>query len=96
MAPGDAHRAVQAGGRSQRGADAQSGAEANQASPHYIHRGAAGRTGGAVPAEPVSRCEHEGDTSTAHSLKRGKGRGKTVVSHSAFIKLLKICAGLDT
>ena len=75
---------MQAGRSSQGGADARSGAEEDQTSPHNFHRGAAGRTGGAVPAEPVSRCEHKGETGTAHSLKRRKGRGKTVVSDSVF------------
>lgn len=83
MAPSDALRLMQARRCPQRGADTRrSGAQANQTPPHYFHRGAAGRTGGAVPAESVSRCEHEGETSTAHSLTRGKSRGKTAVKHS--------------
>lgn len=77
MAHSNVHRPMQAGRCSQGGAVAQSGAEANQTTPHYFHRGAAGCTGGAVPAEPVSRCDHEGETSTAHSLKGRKSRGKT-------------------
>lgn len=82
MAPSDARRHMQARRRSQRGADTRSGAEENQTAPHYFHRGAAGRTGGTVPAESVSGCEHEGETSTAHSLKRRKSRGRTAASRS--------------
>lgn len=85
MPSADTHRPMQVRRCSQRWASARSGAEANQTSPHYFHRGAAGRTGGAVPAEPVSRCEHKGETSTAHTLKRRKSGGKTTVSHSAFV-----------
>lgn len=83
MAPTGAHRHMQARRCSQRGADTRSGAEENQTSPHYFHRRAAGRTGGTVPAQSVSRCEHKGETSTAHSLKGRKSRGRTAVSHSA-------------
>lgn len=84
MAPSDVLQPMQAGRGSQRGAVSRSGAEADQTPPHHFHGGAAGRTGGAVPAEPVSRCEHKGEISTAHSLKRGKSRGKSAVSHSAY------------
>lgn len=84
MDPGGALKPMQARRSSQRWAVTRSGAEADQTSPHYFHRGAAGRTGGAVPAEPVPRCEHEREISTAHSLERRKGRGKTAVTHSAF------------
>lgn len=76
----DALRVLQAGRRSQGGAGVRSGAEENQTSPHNIHRGTAGRTGGAVSAESVSRCEHEGETCTAHSPERRKSRSKTAAA----------------
>lgn len=84
MGPCDALKHMQAGGGSSRGAVIWSGAEENQAPPHHLHRGAAGCTGGAVPAEPVPRCEHTREISTTHSLKRRKSRGKSGVPHSAF------------
>lgn len=68
---------LQVRGRSPRGADPGSGAQANQTPPHYFHRGAAGRAGGALPAESVSGCKHEGEAGAAHTLEGGKSRGRT-------------------
>lgn len=86
MAPGSSsHRcSLQAGGRSQRegGADVQAGAEADQAAPDHLHRGAAGCTGGAVPAEPVSRREHEGEAGSEDTPEGRESGGETVASHS--------------
>lgn len=81
MAPSDAHRHMQARWRSPRGADTRSGAQENQTPPHHFHRGAAGRTGRAVPAESVSRCEHKGETGTEYPLKRRTSGGESVVKH---------------
>lgn len=77
VASSSAARPLQVRRRSPRGADPGSGAQANQTPPHYFHRGAAGRAGGALPAESVSRCKHEGEAGTAHTLEGGKSRGKT-------------------
>lgn len=70
-------RALQTRGRSQKGGgEPRSGPEENKTPPHYLHRGTAGRPGGAVPGESVSRCEHEGGTSTADALEGRKSGGK--------------------
>lgn len=60
----------------QRGAVLQSGPEAHPATPHHIHREPAGRSGRAVPSEPVSRCENAGKTSTEYSFTRRASRGR--------------------
>lgn len=69
--PPQARRPSQRGG----GGKPRTGAEENQTPPHHFHRGAAGRSGGALPAESVSRCQHKGETSAADALERGKSGG---------------------
>lgn len=63
------------GGGGGRGGTPRTGAEENQTPPHHLHRGAAGRSGGAFPAESVPRCEHEGEASAADTPERGKSGG---------------------
>lgn len=75
VAPSSAARALQGRRRSARGAELGSGAQANQAPPHHFHRGAAGRARGAVPAEPVSGCKHQGEAGTEHTPEGGESRG---------------------
>lgn len=75
VAPSGAPRPLQVRRRSPRGAELGSGAQANQAPPHHFHRGAAGRAGGAVPAEPVSRCKHQGEAGAERTPEGGESRG---------------------
>lgn len=75
VAPCTAARPLQVRRRSPRGAELGSGAQANQAPPHHFHRGAAGRTGGAVPAEPVSGCKHQGEAGAERTPEGGESGG---------------------
>lgn len=74
--PPQARRPSQTGGGRGGGGEPRPGAEENQTSPHHFYRGAAGRSGGALPTESVSRCEHKGETGAADTFKRGKSGGE--------------------
>lgn len=74
--PPRARRPSQRGGGGRGRGEPRPGAEENQTSPHHFYRGAAGRSGGALPTESVSRREHKGETGAADTFKRGKSGGE--------------------
>lgn len=90
VAPSSAARALQVRRRSPRGAELGSGAQADQAPPHHFHRGAAGRAGGAVPAEPVSGRKHQGEAGTERTPEGGESGGTFGWSVSGSVQCLEM------
>ena len=61
--------------RSQRRAVAHARSKTHQTAPHHLHRGPAGGSGAAVPAEPVPGRPHQGEAGPAGAATRRAGGG---------------------